>query len=235
MESFYKIKEKPTLDNLADYLAAFIKLRYKHKRITIVGMSFGFLVVTRMLQAYPELVDKVDLLVSLVGFAHKDDFKFKRRNYLLMRYGASVFSGYLLSQFIKYCILRGPFIRQVYAMQADKHVKLKGATAEEQKRRIDFEIVLWKINDIRTYMDTTVTMLTIDLCQSQVNSKLEHIEVKHDRYFNNRIVEQHLQVIFSDVDVIKTKFEQHAPTVVATAADAAPFVPAKLRRLLAKA
>lgn len=235
MQSFYKIKEKPTLDNLADYLAAFIKLRYKRKRITIMGMSFGFLVTTRMLQMYPELVDKVDILISIVGFAHKDDFRFKRRNYLLMRYCSSLFSNYLTSQFVKYMVLRGPLIRKVYELQADRHSKLKGADANEQKRRIDFEIVLWQINDIRTYMDTTITMLTIDLCSSQINLPLYHIEVKRDRYLNNRIVEQHLKVIFEDVNVIKAELDSHAPTVVATAKDAAPFVPPKLRRLLAKA
>src|SRR3982751_3045218 len=32
MDSFYKIGMEPTLDNLADYLAAFIKLRYKGKK-----------------------------------------------------------------------------------------------------------------------------------------------------------------------------------------------------------
>lgn len=234
MESFYKIKEKPTLDNLADYLAAFIKLRYKRKRITIMGMSFGFLVVTRMLQMYPELVNKVDMLISIVGFAHKDDFKFKRRNYLLMRYSSSLFSNYLPAQFAKYLILRGPLIRKVYELQTDTHSKLKDANADEQKRRIDFEIVLWQANDIRTYMDTTVTMFTIDLCDTQINLPLHHIEVKHDRYLDNRIVEQHLKIIFNEVDVIKTKLDSHAPTVVANAKDAAPFVPPKLRRVLAK-
>src|SRR3954468_11091969 len=46
MDSFYKIGRKPTIDNMADYLAAFIKLRYKRKKIVIVGMSFGFAVAT---------------------------------------------------------------------------------------------------------------------------------------------------------------------------------------------
>src|SRR5476651_1354705 len=41
METFYKIGEKPTLDNMADYLAAFVKLRYRHRRVTIMGMSMG--------------------------------------------------------------------------------------------------------------------------------------------------------------------------------------------------
>ncbi|HSX44683.1 MAG TPA: alpha/beta hydrolase [Candidatus Saccharimonadales bacterium] len=234
MQSFYKIKEKPTLDNLADYLAAFIKLRFKRKRLTIMGMSFGFLVATRMLQVYPELVDKVDLLISIVGFAHKDDFRFKRRNYLLMRYTSSFFSNYLPSKFVQHFIMRGPIIRKVYQLQADSHSKLKDADKVEQQRRIDFEIVLWQINDVRTYMDTTITMFTIDLCKSQVDLPLHHIEVKHDRYLNNRIVEQHLKVIYSQVDIIKTSLEAHAPTVIADAKDAAPFVPTKLRRLLAK-
>src|ERR1022692_3254958 len=39
MDSFYKIGRKPTLDNYADYLAAFIKLRFRRKRITIVAIS----------------------------------------------------------------------------------------------------------------------------------------------------------------------------------------------------
>src|SRR5438876_991720 len=39
MESFYKIGKKPTVDNFADYLAAFVKLRYKNKKVIIIGMS----------------------------------------------------------------------------------------------------------------------------------------------------------------------------------------------------
>src|SRR5689334_19455199 len=61
MDSFAKIGRKPTIDAFADYMAAFIKLRYKRKRVTMVAISFGFVVATRMLQRYPELTKKVDL------------------------------------------------------------------------------------------------------------------------------------------------------------------------------
>jgi len=83
MDSFYKIGRAPTLDAFADYLAAFIKMRYRNRRVTIVGISFGFLVVTRMLQRYPELCKRIDLVVSIVGFMHRDDFTFppRRRRY----------------------------------------------------------------------------------------------------------------------------------------------------------
>src|SRR3569623_1590822 len=76
MDSFYRIGKKPTIDNLADYLAAFVKMRYKRKKVVIAGMSFGFVIATRMLQRHPELVKKVELMVSIVGFAHHDDFIF---------------------------------------------------------------------------------------------------------------------------------------------------------------
>src|SRR5579863_9493933 len=46
MQSFYRLGITPSIDNLADYLATFIKLRYKRRRLTIIGLSFGFTVVT---------------------------------------------------------------------------------------------------------------------------------------------------------------------------------------------
>lgn len=101
MDSFYKIGEKPSLDNMADYLATFVKMRYRRKKVTIVGMSFGFVIVTRMLQKYPELRSKVNTVVSVVGFVHKDDFHFSRKKYLFFRYGASFFSNRLPALFMK--------------------------------------------------------------------------------------------------------------------------------------
>lgn len=232
MESFYKLGVKPTLDNLADYLAAFIKLRYKRRRVTIIAMSFGFLVATRMLQKYPELTKKVDLLVSIVGFAHHDDFILPKRVRWPLRIGASVFSNRLPAWFMKTVVLRGPVIRACYSVVADRHSKLKDADKEIQKKRIDFEIVLWQINDIRTYMDTSITMLRANVCTEQVKMPVYHVAVDVDRYFDNHRVEQHLAVIFDPVHVIPAKMSAHAPTVVATAKDAAPFIPTKLRRLL---
>ncbi len=233
MEAFYKIGEKPTLDNLADYLAALVKLRFNHRRLTIMGMSFGFLVVTRMLQKYPDLAKKVDLLISIVGFAHKDDFHFSRRQYLLLRTTATFFSNRLPAWVAKTFVFRGPFIRSTYLLVADRHIKLKDASKEERDRRINFEIGLWQANDIRTHMETSVSMLTVDLCNQRVDLPVYHVAVENDRYFNNKIVEQHMRVIFNDVHVIQSKIVGHAPTVVADAEAAAVFIPTKLRRLLA--
>lgn len=234
MDSFYSIGEKPTLDNLADYMATFIKLRYKKKRITIMAMSMGMLITTRMLQKYPEIAKKVDVLVSTVGFVHKDDFRFKKRDYLLLRITASIFSNWLPAMLCKHFVLRDRIIRFIYNQQSNTHSKLKDADEDETRRRIDFEIVLWKCNDIRTYMDTSISMLTANLCDKQVDLPIYHVSVKNDRYFDNNIVEQHLKIIYSDVIIFESAVSAHAPTVVATIEDIAPFMPPKLRRILAK-
>lgn len=232
MESFYKIGEKPSLDNLADYLAAFVKMRYKRRKVTIIAMSLGFSIVTRMLQRFPELAKRVELLVSVVGFVHHEEFIFSRRNFLFFRYGASVFSNRLPAFFVKHAIMRPRIIRTTYELMAEKNVKMHGADKEERQKRIDFEITLWRINDIRTYMDTAVSMLRLNLCQEHVDLPLYHIAVAEDRYFDNHIVEQHLGVIYSKVTVIQADSKQHAPTVIANAKEASYIIPPKLRRLL---
>lgn len=233
MESFYRIGTKPTLDNLADYLAAFIKLRFRKKRLTILGMSFGFLVVTRMLQKYPELTKKIDTIVSIVGFAHHEDFILQPRVRIPLRITASIFSRKIPAWLVQHLILRKPIIRAVYKLQPS-NPKLKDADNDQQTERIEFEITLWQQNDIRTYMDTMITMFRINLCDEQVALPVHHVAVDVDRYFDNHLVEQHLGIIYEAVYVIPVRATLHAPTVVATAKEASAFIPPKLRRLLSK-
>ena len=46
MDGFQKIGRQPDIDAYADYLAAFVTLQYRRKRVTIIGISFGFVVVS---------------------------------------------------------------------------------------------------------------------------------------------------------------------------------------------
>lgn len=236
MQSFYRIGEKPSIDNLADYLASFVQLRYKNKRkkITIAAVSLGFAITTRMLQKYPDIAKKVDLLISIVGFVHHEEFRFKRSTYLSFRYGASLFSRRVPSWIARTLILRPFIIRKVYESVSATNPKLKDANKEERDARINFEIVLWRINDLRTYMDTTVSMMKLNLCDKQVDLPVYHVAVAHDRYFNNDLVEQHLGVVYNKVEVIAARMPAHAPTVIADAKAASGIVPLKVRRLLSK-
>lgn len=235
MDSFYKIKEEATLDNLADYMAAFIKMRYKHRKVTVVGMSLGFVIVTRMLQRYPDLTKKVDILISLAGFAHKDDFTFSKQRMFMYRLMSRVFMHRLPAIFFRHVILHQFILRTVYRHTHNAKKKLQGLVEEELKEMLDVEVGLWHNNDVRTYMRTGLEFLTLDNCKVKVDLPVYHMGMAGDRYFDNHIVEQHYKVIFNDyhlVDLLKAG--NHAPSIIADAKAAAPLVTPKLRRLLSR-
>lgn len=232
MDSFYKIGQKPTLDNMADYLAAFIKLRYKRRRITIVGMSFGFVVATRMLQRFPDLAKRVDVLVSLVGFTHKDDFIDKPVAYWSYRAVAAVFSKPIASHFFRAVCLHPLVLRWVYTKL--DHAKFRGLTPEQDEQMLKVEIGLWRDNDVRTHMYTLGSMLKLDNCTKRVDLPVWHVATKNDHFLNNQVVEQHMRVVFTDFYGMEVDLTKHAPTVIADAKDAEPFIPPKLRKVLAR-
>lgn len=235
MEAFYKIGETPTLDNMADYLAAFIKLRYKGRRFTLGGFSLGTMIITRMLQKYPEIAKKVDLLVSVAGFAHKDDFIFKRRTFYLFYGGTWFFSRRLPAAFLKYIAFREPIIKLVYKLVEDKNIKLLDASPEERAKRVAFEVVLWQCNDPRTYMYMGHTMFSLNLRGTHVDLPIHHVFMDNDRYFNRVKVEEHMREIYSDFYGYKIKeAKAHSPSIVATKEEAAFYIPPKLRVLLRK-
>ncbi len=234
MESLYKIGRKPDIDTLADYLATFIKLRYKRKKVTIAGLSFGFVVATRMLQRYPDLVKKVDLLVSVVGFSHKDDFTFSKTRWNFYRFVARTTSYRIPAWMFRTIALNPVVLRLAYHRTNNAKHKFKDMDKQQTKNMMDFEIHLWHCNDMRTHAYTSDQFLNLDNCQQRVDLPLWHISVDADNYFDKHRVEQHLKVIYKDVHVVHADLNNHAPSVLATAEEVAPLIPKQIRRMLAR-
>jgi len=233
MNSFYKIGKKPTIDNMADYLAAFIKMRYKKRPITIVAVSLGFGVVTRMLQKYPSLVGQVDYCVSAAGFIHSDDIAFGRRKKTFFA-GLTRFLSLKVPALTAKTFLRAPVIRWMYKSDATK-AHSDNETEERRRYRIEFEVWLWQNNDIRTHYFTLHEMLTMNLCNNKINLPVYHVAIESDQYLDNHMIEQHMRVVYNDfINMPLSGAKAHAPTIVATAKEASIFVPRKLRNLLNK-
>ncbi|MDB5183010.1 MAG: alpha/beta hydrolase [Candidatus Saccharibacteria bacterium] len=234
MDSFYTIHEKPTLDNLAGYLASFIKLRYKNKRLTIMGFSFGFIVVTRMLQLYPELEKQVDLLISSVGFSHKDDFTFTKTRYFFYRSGARVFSHKIPAVFFRNIFLHPTVLKAVYHRLHNAKEKFEGLDAQARAATNDFEVYLWRVNDVRTHMTTTVEFLKVDNTKKKLSVPLAHVTVAADKYFDGQRVEQNLRKIFDDVSVYTASTTSHSPSIIGEKKFASVIFPPQLRKRLAR-
>lgn len=234
MDSFYKIGQKPTIDAYADYMASFVKLRYKRRRVLIVGISFGFVVATRMLQRYPDLAKKVDFVVSAAGFTHHDDFKFSRPRMLAYRAASRLFSWRVPAFVWRHTALTPWMLRKAYARTHNAKHKFAEVAAlpERFEAMMNVEIDLWHMNDVRTHFATTNEFLRLDNCTKQVHALVWHIYTKNDQYFDNHIVEQHLRVIYDGYESAVAKLENHVVSVLADKKETAPFIPHKLRRYL---
>ena len=233
MESFHKIGKQPTIDNFADYLAAFVKMRYKRKKVVIMGMSLGFVIATRMLQRYPELSKNVVMLVSLVGMTHADDFRFPRARYWFYRSIGAVFSHWLPALVFRYVFLNGSVLRKTYHHTYQARSKFAAAkTPEEHEYFMNVEIGLWHMNDVRTHAKTLSELLVLDNCNKRLDIPVWHVNVDGDQYLDHHRVEQHLKVAFSDVHMVRSKLAHHAPSIIADEASAAPLIPPGLRQAL---
>lgn len=234
MDTFYKIGERPTLDAMADYLAAFVKMRYRRKRITIVGISYGFVVATRMLQRNPELAKKVDLLVSIVGFMHRDDFLFKPRQRAFFHRATRILAARPIPFLIRYLALNKFVIKNIYIRSPFGKKRFLEMEATDFAAMMDFEVKLWQVNDVRTHWATTSEFLDLDNCKKTVDLPVWHVAASNDHYFNNYNVEQHMRVVFNDYTQVVMKSHAHTPSIMGTKKEMAIMVPPKLKRELAR-
>lgn len=232
MDSFYSVNEKPTIDNMADYLATFIRWRYKNKRVIIAGLSYGFIVLTRMLQRYPELAKKVDLLICIVGFAHHDDFSFSRGRMAFFKYGSAFFTLRFPAWIFQHIVLQPLWIRLVYHHLHNAKSKFSDKDSEDFDKAMTAEIKLWRINDVRTQFFCYGEMFRLDNCTSRIDLPLHHVTVNADQYFDDDRAEQHLRVIFGDYHQYRANVETHSVSVVATKEEADVMVPRGLKRVL---
>lgn len=232
MDSFAKINRRPTIDAYADYLAAFIKMRYKRRRITIIGISFGFVVATRMLQKYPDMAKRVDLVVSLVGFMHRDDFWFTPRKRKVFIKATRIFATRPVAWTIRYATLNKFVIKNIYARLGAGKRRFLEMEPTEFDTLMDFEVRLWQSNDVRTHWLTTSEFLNLDNCQQKIDLPVWHVSSSGDHYFNNEFVEQHMRVVFNGYSRGVMQSHAHTPSVLGNKKEMSIMVPPALRTVL---
>jgi hypothetical protein len=61
-----------------------------------------------------------------------------------------------------------------------------------------------------------------------------HVASSHDHYFDNRIVEQHMRVVFNGYTHSEMKSKAHTPGVLGDKEELSIMVPRELKRELSK-
>jgi pimeloyl-ACP methyl ester carboxylesterase len=227
MDSLYQLKKTADFDNLAAYLKWFIEKKYpKDQKINVVGMSLGFVLVTRMLQNYPEMIGRMNVVISFVGFVDQTDFHTKPWARRLILSSSWLCEHRPFAAIMRRAWCNRPILRIVYGHTGNE--KFQDVDFE---KTLDMEVTLWQINDIRTYARTIHDMFRLhDL--RPVDMAVHHVAMRGDRYFDNTKVKKHLSQIFRDVHIMWSASQNHAPSVVANAGDAAAFIPAEMLAIL---
>ena len=235
MDSFYKLDKKPSVDLYADYLKDFIEKEIEDGPIIIVGISYGFANVTRMLQKYPELQKRVKMLVSFVGFTGSRDFQIQHwyvrhagriaATYSRGPVGASIFKGFMST---------GVF-EMYYKRQIPKtspyNKEAKQLRNEEVKRRMH----LWKVNDHRTHAETAYEFVYhLDLRGIKVPMTVHHMGVDYDHFFDHKKVVAHMREIYSKVENYNLAIGNHSPSEDADVEEIRRMIPGKLTDKISK-
>jgi len=232
MQSLYSIGIKPTADALSESIYHFIKEHYGNRKFKAVGMSYGFVILTHLLQNHPELKHQMTLIVSLAGLTDRREFIVPKFKYLSWVGILKLFNGKYRSWIFKNIFLRPFILKTIYRLQAANHPKFKDADKQELNRRLDYEVYLWQANEPRTYTLATLDVLQLETPDISIDVPLLHVSIDSDQYVNHTLVLANLKKIYKNVTETQAHMPNHAPTVISSKKDAAPFIPPKARQML---
>lgn len=229
MDSFYKVGKKPLLKNYAKYLDDFFKFKFAPKQtFSLIGFSFGFLVVTKFLQKYPKSHQNIRSLISVVGFVNGSTFKFtpvRRRFYLGISALIKTKPG---AYVLRLLFLNRWLLRSFYARTFSAKHKFKDCPDEKKKEFLEMEIKLWHCNDVRTWAFTAKEMMTCDLTDKKVRHELYQLTVKSDQFLDVDSNKANLEKIYNKVVILDVELPTHAPTVIADIAEVNSLIPPTL-------
>lgn len=232
MDSFYKVGLEPTLDNYADYLFAFLKMKNPPRPLKVVAMSFGFLVVTRMLQKHPQSADKIDSVISFVGFGRASDFKaYKGGWYLRLSRWLSTPLGSWLARTLVFNPLSLRIMFRIFRLFNPKY---QSSMSLDRRAGLEMELDLWQKNDARTRFALYVLLLTFDLTRvaSRLDVSLLNITTPTDQYFDPARVEASLKKIYKRVDSAPANMRLHAPSIISDVNEVEQIFPAEAKSAL---
>ncbi len=229
METFYKIGKKPNFDAYADYLADFVTKNYKDTKITIAGLSYGFVVATRMLQRHPELCDQVELIVSVMGLADSNNLSISTPRRWFFRFLLMLCRHQPFIWFFNRVLFSERWLSRTYRPD---HPKMLELSKEERPEFIAFETYLWRINDLRTYGTAMKELFSFHHDPAKVDLPLHHIGTEHDHWLNDADVRRDLANIYTDVTYHQSSITNHGGTAYDSEDEARELVPDSVIKLL---
>lgn len=228
MDSFYKLGLRATTDNYARYLHEFIEQHIGGKPLVLVGLSYGFANITRLLQLYPEHLKQTVAAISFVGFTGARDFAISpAAKRLFIQYYAAFGSTWVGNKLLnlQHAPIWRPFYWWIY-----RH-KYAGQPNRRAMRQADSRIQrhLWKINDNRTHAATAYEFLfSLDLRGKPLPVSVYHLGTSYDDFFDHDQVVAHMREVYPNLTTFKLNLSNHSPSNEVTVDDVRRIIPMEL-------
>jgi len=230
MDSLYKINKTASIDNLADFLIDYLDNQFANQKYFLIGLSFGFVVITRALQKKPQLKDNILSLISLIGFSKYDEFNFSKTRHFSYLLASNFFDHYLTSIFFEKIILSKFILSNFYLRTYNAKNKVINSSLDYQEQ-INFEINLWHQNDVRTWIHTSKEFFQFDNTKQPISLNLLYVTTKKDNFFNSKQVLCNLKLIFNQVDCEVVNLKSHSVSILADKSEAQTLLPKKMINL----
>lgn len=233
MEPSYKIGKYPDLHFQADHLHHFITTCLpQHKRLTIIGISYGFQIVTQLLHDFPELQPRTEHVVNMVGcLSYKEldmPLSYKIPLIYLLAFPGRTWLGSTLFKLIA----RRRVIISVYLLTKPIQVKLRGISRKQAVAYADEQASLWIHNDPRTHGAAAWDFVTKnDLTQLKLPVDALHLSVPGDHIIDSSSVKHSMATVFRSFHSFDIALDNHAPLDL-DADDIEAIIPVELAKIL---
>ncbi len=229
MEPFYSIGKRPSLDANADYLAKFIEKNVGSEPLTLIGLSYGLVVITRLLERHPELQSRVALAVSVMGLADGRDIKLRGMKRFAPEALFWIGRTRPLDRILQYMTVRPWVLRSMYRPQ---HPKMQALSAEERPEFIAYESYLWQCNHMRTYSVCMHELFGLRATSAQIAVPVHHISTTRDHWLDIVSAERHLRQMYATVNLHNSTLSNHGGTAYAEEEEARAMIPGSVVKLL---
>ena len=186
------------------------------------------MVITRLLQRHSDLHHRVGAVVSLAGFASGRGLRFKpwpRRLYTGLAKTVACQPGAWLWRL---GCLNTVALRLFYNYSHFGRQRL--GTGQRRQKRLEFEIGLWHLNDVRTWGFTVGEMLRLKSLGPSLNLPLWHVFSPRDQLLKADSNHTELATLYGRLTCLPTRTASHVPTKITSAKTAKTYLPPELRQ-----
>jgi|GEM_PF-2882175 len=234
MDAAYKIKEYPDLKFYSGHLEHFISEYIpKDRQLTLMGISYGFQIITSMLGNNKQLCKRVELAISFVGFVSYDDFSMPLSYTIFLKYFMSNVGRTRFGAFLFKITIRPALLKFAYFLARPTDVKYKSLSKTEAQTYVAKQTWLWMANDHRTHSATAYDFwYKNNLTSLRIPVDGIHICVPNDHLFKNSIISSELNQMYQTMTTLNLNLDNHAPLDVDTPRKVYALFPATLKAML---